>query len=239
MVEELGRLEWCIREQSRLMRVDSRTDVVISLDVKVAVKVKMKAKSEKGDDTAVGAKTSDMSNTPRRMSYFHLQRYVYLLARIANGDAKQPYHPNLTHPPISLFQLHSSFMRVWLWCRWSLSPPRCSSGRHPHHSLWYSGTFQLAFTIQYYPHICEHKIFITTLQLVIISHTKLYLKQHEREQPWDTHTSPLHLSSTHPSTHYPRNHSYIPRHHLFRAISHPSIPPQVTPCKMPLTVSYP
>ena len=61
----------------------------------MTVSVKMKAKSEKGDDTAVGAMQSDMSNTPRRMSYFHLQRYVYLLARIANGDAKQPYHPSL------------------------------------------------------------------------------------------------------------------------------------------------
>ena len=36
------------------MRVDSRTDVVISLDVKMAVSVKMKAKSEKGDVTAIG-----------------------------------------------------------------------------------------------------------------------------------------------------------------------------------------
>ena len=97
-----------------------------------------------------------------------------------------------------------------------------------------SGTLQLAFTIQCYHHICEQKAFITTLRLVITSHTKLYLKQHECEQPRDAYTSPLHLSSTHPSTHYPRNHSYIPRHHLFRAISHPSIPPQITLSKMML-----
>ena len=56
--------------------MDSRTDVVID-------------GGESYNESEVGERRCYMSNTPRRMSYFHLQRYVYLLARIANGDAKQ------------------------------------------------------------------------------------------------------------------------------------------------------
>ena len=71
-----------------------------------------------------------------------------------------------------------------------------------------SGTFELSFTIECFPHICEPEIFITMLRHVITSHTKLYFKQRQRDQPRNTYTSPLHLSSTHPSIHCPRTHPY-------------------------------
>ena len=59
--------------------------------------------------------------------------------------------------------------------------------------------------------ICKRKISITMLQSVITSHTKLYLKQCQREQPRDTYMHPLHLSATYPrppSVYRPRSHPY-------------------------------